>query len=489
MKKFRGIFMRLGKVTRSFLLMGALLSILVGTVALFSPTTIYAIINRAVGSNTVAGKGIRLGGDGVDTIHVEAGYPLSFHGTNDSLTIAEDVIFKLLFGDEDWGDISVATNVVTIDEDVIDAANFANGDWGDITVTTNVITIDNGVVEAADLKAEDFGDFTVAAGVATLDADVVADNEIDYSAVTLDDFDYQTPWRVFYSNADGDMTELALGADGTYLKSNGAAVAPTFATPPGGDPGGAINDSITYGYQIYQKIDTTTAKIPTAEYADSAGLIADDAVDQWDLKTVNEPVDEDIFTYESTTGDFEWHTPAELGLATEAAMGESLWTFDQFCDGFEFSLRTGSDAVTEITVYDNLANDSVGHFARHVHTGTTADKVDTVVASRKLPMGMDGTGVDSVTYNIRTSHVADSVYVQIKVWKRTTELGALVFCDSVAAIATTAGAWEHKTTGALAVAANAGNELEVWFIVTFPSQTANIVLVDHSKPRAYYTGR
>ncbi len=49
----------------------------------------------------------------------------------------------------------------------------------------------------------------------------------------LTSFVDQTAWRVFYSNTAGDVTELALGADGTYLKSNGAAAAPTFATPAG----------------------------------------------------------------------------------------------------------------------------------------------------------------------------------------------------------------------------------------------------------------
>lgn len=49
----------------------------------------------------------------------------------------------------------------------------------------------------------------------------------------LTDFLSQTAWRVFYSNGSGDVTELALGADGTFLKSNGAAVAPSFATPAG----------------------------------------------------------------------------------------------------------------------------------------------------------------------------------------------------------------------------------------------------------------
>lgn len=49
----------------------------------------------------------------------------------------------------------------------------------------------------------------------------------------LTQFVAQTAWRIFYSNGSGDVTELALGADGTYLKSNGAALAPSFATPAG----------------------------------------------------------------------------------------------------------------------------------------------------------------------------------------------------------------------------------------------------------------
>ena len=40
-------------------------------------------------------------------------------------------------------------------------------------------------------------------------------------------------WKVWYSDGSGDVQELALGADGTFLKSNGAAIAPSFATPSG----------------------------------------------------------------------------------------------------------------------------------------------------------------------------------------------------------------------------------------------------------------
>lgn len=49
----------------------------------------------------------------------------------------------------------------------------------------------------------------------------------------LTQFVDQTAWRVFYSNTDGDVVELALGADGTFLKSNGATSAPSFAVPAG----------------------------------------------------------------------------------------------------------------------------------------------------------------------------------------------------------------------------------------------------------------
>ena len=41
-------------------------------------------------------------------------------------------------------------------------------------------------------------------------------------------------WKVYYTNGSGAVTELALGASGTVLQSNGASAAPTFVTPSGG---------------------------------------------------------------------------------------------------------------------------------------------------------------------------------------------------------------------------------------------------------------
>lgn len=60
-----------------------------------------------------------------------------------------------------------------------------------------------------------------------------SDNNDSGGYTNLTSFTGQTAWRVFYSDGSGDVTELALGEDGTYLRSNGASSAPTFSTPAG----------------------------------------------------------------------------------------------------------------------------------------------------------------------------------------------------------------------------------------------------------------
>lgn len=97
----------------------------------------------------------------------------------------------------------------------------SDGDKGDITVSGSgaTWTIDNGAVSKSKTSA----------GVqASLD---LADSAVQ-PGDPITDLN-GTPHRVFYSNGSGDVTELALGADGTFLKSNGATSAPSFATPAG----------------------------------------------------------------------------------------------------------------------------------------------------------------------------------------------------------------------------------------------------------------
>ena len=73
------------------------------------------------------------------------------------------------------------------------------------------------------------------------------------SAATLADFT-QNNWKVFYSNGSGVITELALGADGTYLRSNGASSAPTFDTPEG-----SASAANAISYTVAEQSFTATA--------------------------------------------------------------------------------------------------------------------------------------------------------------------------------------------------------------------------------------
>ena len=72
---------------------------------------------------------------------------------------------------------------------------------------------------------------------------------------TFAEFDEESNWKVYYSDGSGDITELALGADGTYLKSGGAAVAPAWETPAGS---GTVTTSGTPVDDDYAKFTAAT---------------------------------------------------------------------------------------------------------------------------------------------------------------------------------------------------------------------------------------
>lgn len=148
----------------------------------------------------------------------------------------------------------------------IDAGGSGGGTWGSITGTlsdqtdlqsaldakapttspTFATSVTGSYLTASELLITDGSKNIVSAPVATYPSltelsyvkglTSSAQTQINTKANTagsLTQFVGNTAWRVFYSDADGDITELALGADGTFLKSNGAAAAPTFATPAG----------------------------------------------------------------------------------------------------------------------------------------------------------------------------------------------------------------------------------------------------------------
>ena len=98
----------------------------------------------------------------------------------------------------------------------------------------NGATITSGTLNGS-VTGTNTGDQTSIVGITGTKAQfdtAVSDGNIMYDGDSITNA-VATADRVFYANNAGVITELALGADGTFLKSNGATAAPTFATPAG----------------------------------------------------------------------------------------------------------------------------------------------------------------------------------------------------------------------------------------------------------------
>jgi hypothetical protein len=117
------------------------------------------------------------------------------------------------------------------DAQLVVVGNTSGTNTGDVTIS------DTSEIDLA-LAGQALSASLVAASVdeSKLDASVNASLDLADSSLQPGDAITSldaTAHRVFYSDGSGNVTELALGADGTFLKSNGAAVAPSFATPAG----------------------------------------------------------------------------------------------------------------------------------------------------------------------------------------------------------------------------------------------------------------
>lgn len=117
--------------------------------------------------------------------------------------------------------------------------------YTDLTPSLSRAALTGAITASAGSNATSLGSFTKAAlDTAVSDGNVMFDGDSITNATG-------TAWRVFYSDGSGVITELALGASGTFLKSNGAAVAPTFATPGGsGDMLAATYDPASIAEQV-----------------------------------------------------------------------------------------------------------------------------------------------------------------------------------------------------------------------------------------------
>lgn len=180
---------------------------------------------------------------------------------------------------------------------------------------------------------------SVNTGVPTLDFD---GTDFSITESPADDFDISVSDNITFAiatattgfigaltgNVTGDLTGDVTGnADtATALAANGANCS-AGNSPLGVDASGAVESC----FDVWTEAENTSAAYISGNETitlsgDISGsgataittTIGANAVEESMLKAVNAAVDEDILTYESTTGDFEWHTPSEIITAGNA---------------------------------------------------------------------------------------------------------------------------------------------------------------------------
>lgn len=167
------------------------------------------------------GTAIELDDDVVDIATFVASADLGEIKVNvsgDAIEIEDDVIGIAHFiHSEDLGEIAVNVGgtAIEIEDDVVDKATFADEDWGELTVVTNVVTIDDDVIGAEHFATQDWGDVNINVGVA----------EVQDLTITG-----EAAGDILYRNSS-NWVKLAADA-GKYLKSGASAVSwdvPIFA--------------------------------------------------------------------------------------------------------------------------------------------------------------------------------------------------------------------------------------------------------------------
>jgi hypothetical protein len=175
-----------------------------------------------------------------------------------------------------------------------------------------------------------------------------------------------TAWRLIYLNADGDETEIVLGADGTFLESNGAAAAPAFRAIVHGDVGitsmkqtivltaGAGRATTTAGCSAPTLIEAGTNDVDyvvldfdkdTDEYAFWGPVVM---ADNWDGSTVTA-----VFYWTAAAGSADQTIAWAIQMASrandeaiDAAWGTAVTVSDALIATGDVHVSAASGAIT-----------------------------------------------------------------------------------------------------------------------------------------------
>ena len=208
----------------------------------------------------------------------------------------------------------------------------------------------------------------------------------------------------------GDITTVGDGATGAVFTADGAGNSLWFegSTTDGVETIFTAEDPTTADKTITLPNATGYAVVDVTKCTDieGTGLSITSSTLNWDcpnddileahLKCVNAATDEDIFTYEATTGDFEWHTLAEMNPDYTDSSDVNGWNYFNteaeltglLDDNYEGELNN------EAGLYAALSD--ISDFAQPTEVpGMTATKVKIIFAFCLYTVadGMDGVAI------------------------------------------------------------------------------------------------
>lgn len=233
------------------------------------------------------------------------------------------------------------------------------------------LVTEQAVREALNLKE---GSLTNEAGLYSALSDVTQFVEPG-DAVTLLD---ATNWRFLYSNGSGDITEAVLGADGTFLESNGSAAAPGFRALADGDiPAEIARDSEVAALQADDLVTLSGREIGSTHLDTFTGTTITDSST---VKVAMQELETSLETKETAnatvsvgkTGSVQYLTTdyASDAIAIQAAIdyvtgigGGSVWlregvyTIDESINMKDSVCLVGGGKASALTVESNIGVD------------------------------------------------------------------------------------------------------------------------------------
>lgn len=137
----------------------------------------------------------------------------------------------------------------------------------------------------------------------------------------------------------------------------------------------------TWGAEVLTQGDLNAEFDNILNHAIGTADITDDTIGEADLNMVDTATDEDVFTYESTTGDFEWHT--RQSVVDAGLIGDVSYTIGDNSTG-DVIITFDGDAGTDGTITYDVSEDAftisgsrvaIGAFTRDTATASGTQAV------------------------------------------------------------------------------------------------------------------